>query len=85
MALNIKNKEVEELASELARLTGESKTEAIRRALLERKAKLSRQRTSKGRQILEREIWTQIPEEFLGKGVAYQDHSDIMGWGSKGY
>ena len=33
MALNIKNAEVERLAAEVARLTGESKTEAIRRAL----------------------------------------------------
>lgn len=33
MALNIKNREVERLAAEIAALTGESKTEAIRRAL----------------------------------------------------
>jgi len=33
MALNIKNPEVERLAADVARLTGESKTEAIRRAL----------------------------------------------------
>ena len=30
MALNLKNAEVERLAAEVARLTGESKTEAIR-------------------------------------------------------
>ena len=33
MALNLKNDEVERLATEVARLTGESKTEAIRQAL----------------------------------------------------
>ena len=33
MALNIKNASVENLALELSQLTGESKTEAIRRAL----------------------------------------------------
>ena len=32
MALNIKNPDVERLAAEVADLTGESKTEAIRRA-----------------------------------------------------
>jgi hypothetical protein len=40
MALNLKNAEVERLAAEVARLTGESKTEAIRRALYERKQRL---------------------------------------------
>ncbi|MGD0436304.1 MAG: type II toxin-antitoxin system VapB family antitoxin, partial [Bryobacteraceae bacterium] len=40
MALNIKNIEVERLADEVARLTKETKTEAIRRALVERKARL---------------------------------------------
>ena len=35
MALNLKNAAVERLAAEVARLTGESKTEAIRRALAE--------------------------------------------------
>ena len=40
MALNIKNADVERLASEVARLTGESKTEAIRRALDERRRRL---------------------------------------------
>lgn len=33
MALNLRNPEAEKLAAELARLTGESKTEAITKAL----------------------------------------------------
>ena len=33
VALNVKNAEVERLVAEVARLTGETKTEAIRRAL----------------------------------------------------
>jgi antitoxin VapB len=40
MALNIKNDEVETLVNEIARLTNETKTETIRRALLERRARL---------------------------------------------
>jgi antitoxin VapB len=43
MALNIKNPHVESLAAEVARLTGESKTEAIRRALEIRRAELARE------------------------------------------
>ena len=41
MALNIKNALVESLATEITEMTGESKTEAIRRALEERKQRLS--------------------------------------------
>jgi antitoxin VapB len=85
MALNIKNKEVEELATELAKLTGESKTEAIRKALLERKSRLAGKRTSSARKILEQEIWSQIPAELRGKGIAFEDHGDLMGWGPSGY
>jgi antitoxin VapB len=40
MGLNIKNDEVERLASEIARKTGETKTEVIRKALLERRDRL---------------------------------------------
>ena len=37
MALTIKNAEVERLATEVARLTGESKTQAVKVALEERR------------------------------------------------
>lgn len=40
MALNLKNPEVEKLAANVARMAGESKAEAIRKALLERQARL---------------------------------------------
>lgn len=45
MALNIRNQETERLAQRLARLTGESKTEAVTRALRDRLARLSRTRS----------------------------------------
>ena len=45
MALNIKNSEVERLATEVAAMMGETKTEAIRRALLERRRRLEFQVT----------------------------------------
>lgn len=44
MALNIRNDEAERLAAKLAKLTGESKTEAVTKALRERLAKLSGER-----------------------------------------
>lgn len=42
MALNIRNVEAERLATELARRTGESKTDAVIRALRERLTRLRR-------------------------------------------
>lgn len=47
MALNIRNKETEELAAKLARLTGETKTEAVRKALEARLARLDREKNGK--------------------------------------
>ena len=47
MGLNIKSVEVEELARQVAEATGETKTEAIRRALLERRDRLGLQSTQK--------------------------------------
>lgn len=41
MALNIKNLDVERLAGEVARMTGETKPGAIKRALAERKQRLA--------------------------------------------
>lgn len=45
MALNIRNPETEKLAEALARLTGETKTEAVTQALRDRLARLRRERT----------------------------------------
>ena len=42
MAVNIKNERVERLFDEVAALTSETKTEAIRRALEERRDRLAR-------------------------------------------
>lgn len=76
MALNIKNQEVERLASEVSEITGETKTEAIRKALQERKQRLQL-REGKGQpesqlmEILQSKIWSRIPENLKGQGVAY--------------
>lgn len=44
MALNIRNPEAEKLADELARRTGETKTQAVIQALRERLARVRRRR-----------------------------------------
>ncbi len=45
MALNIRNSETERLAEALAKLTGETKTEAVTQALRDRLVRLRRERT----------------------------------------
>ena len=89
MALNIKNPEVERLAAELAAATGESKTEAIRQALLERKARL-RTRVAPGERqarilrFLEREVWSRIPPDQAGRPPDRAERERILGYGEEG-
>jgi antitoxin VapB len=76
MALNIKNPTVESLASEVSELTGESKTEAIRRALEERKQRLAFQvvrenRADELRSFLEREVWSVIRARSAGRRLGH--------------
>ncbi len=66
MALNIKDREAERLAAEIAALTGESKTRAIRIALQERQERLALRVVQQDRgkallRFLEEEVWPQVP------------------------
>jgi antitoxin VapB len=47
MALNIRNSEAERLAQALAKLTGETKTQAVTQALRDRLARVRRERTKR--------------------------------------
>lgn len=47
MAINIRNSEVERLLEAVAKLTGETKTEAVAKALRERLARLRRERSGR--------------------------------------
>jgi len=47
MALNIRNQETEALATELARLTGETKTEAVTKAVRDRLERVKRSRVKR--------------------------------------
>lgn len=47
MALNIRNPEAERLAEAVARLAGETKTQAVTRALQDRLARLRRERSGR--------------------------------------
>jgi antitoxin VapB len=88
MALNIKNSEVERLAADVARLTGESKTEAIRRALDERKRRLqsasAAQRRGRVLRFLERKVWAGLPASEKGRRLSRTEEDEILGFGPDG-
>jgi antitoxin VapB len=88
MALNIKDPETERLASEVASLTGESKTRAIRKALEERKERLAFQvlRREKGaeiRRFLAEEVWPLLPRSVRGRRLSRKQEDAILGYGKK--
>jgi antitoxin VapB len=89
MALNIKDPETERLAAEVAALTGESKTRAIRQALAERKERLSyrvvrRDRQETLRRFLEQEVWPAVPRKVLGRRLTRKQEEGILGYGRSG-
>ena len=89
MPMNIKNAGVERLAAEVARMTGETKTEAIRRALEERKRRLKagpggRERRAAVLAFLKKRVWTAVPKDQLGRTLSRAEEDDILGYGPTG-
>lgn len=81
MALNIRNSEAEKLATELARATGESKTEAVTKALRDR---LARVRRDRARRRLADEL-EEIAEHCAGLPVLDGRRAeDILGYDEHG-
>ena len=90
MGLNIKNLDVERLVSEVATLAQETKTEAIRKALLERRARLLARTGKPGarsslREYMERNVWPLIPPAELGRAMRPEEEDQILGYGPEGY
>ena len=89
MALNIKNSEVERLAAQVSKVTGETKTEAIRKALIDRKGRLSVSAVQGDRRaslirFLERDVWPLVPRRLLGRRLSRKEHDQILGYGPSG-
>lgn len=88
MALNIKNPEVERLVAEVAAATGESKTEAVRKALEQRLAGLWKGVNVDKREhwieFLESEIWADMSTEQLGRRLTKEEEETILGFGPDG-
>jgi antitoxin VapB len=89
MALNIKDPETERLAAEVATLTSDSKTHAIKVALEERRARLDaassrHDRAERLRRFLTDEAWPQIPANVLGTPLTRSEREEILGYGPEG-
>ncbi len=77
MGLNIKNDETCRLASELARLTGETMTGAITVALRERLEREKRERSVETRVQELRDIAERCAK-LLGPGPSAVEHGDVL-------
>ena len=82
MALNIKDPEAERLAAEVAELAGESKTGAVRQALLERKERLllarGGDRAARIRAVVERHAVPGV------RAPSKEEEEEILGFGPEG-
>ena len=91
MAITIEDPEVETLASEVAGLAHETKTEAIKQALLQRRVLLQAQCAQPvgnhaGRknlkEFMEKEIWPLLPASELGRPpLTRQEKAVLLGYG----
>jgi antitoxin VapB len=86
MALKIENEDVEKLLEEIVSITGESRTEAVRNALEERRQRLVLNSFGAGGggdllSFLQDEIWPQIPPELLGTRLTKAEEERILGYG----
>jgi antitoxin VapB len=89
MALNIKDPVTVRLAAEVAAITGESKTRAVRTALEERRARLrgaelAADRRRRLRRFLEEEVWPQIPDDIRGVPLSRSEREELLGIGPEG-
>ncbi|MBI4705573.1 MAG: type II toxin-antitoxin system VapB family antitoxin [Deltaproteobacteria bacterium] len=89
MASNMNSPEIERLASEVARLAGETPGEAVRRALEERRSRLARRRPAgdraeRLRRFLESEVWPLVPAEERGRRLPRDEEDALLGFGEDG-
>lgn len=94
MAPGFDDRETQQLATEIAKLTGVSEEEAVREALRERRDRLGRKQGNGGRprtmeemlHFMETEIWSRIPEEVLDKPpMTKAEKGELLGYGPEGY
>jgi hypothetical protein len=77
------------LPKKVAEATGESLTEAIRVALLERQARLGLPsmeiRLKALTELMERDVWSKLPPGIRGTMPTKEEEEEILGLGPEGY
>jgi antitoxin VapB len=81
MALTLRNIQLDALAIEVAARTGESKTQAVRKALLERRERIhllkgSTRKRDVGK-FLATHIWPSIPPGMPGQELTRSEHEQL--------
>ena len=89
MALNIKNPQVERMVKEISDLTGETKTEAVRKAVEERRRQLKYRvqdgdKVQRFRRFLQQEVWPLVPAKQRRKKLTRKEEEAILGYGKEG-
>lgn len=89
MALNIKDPATQALAAEVAALSGETKTGAVREALRERRDRLrieaaAADRAVGVRRFLLEEAWPQVPDEVRRRPLSKAEREAVLGYGAEG-
>lgn len=86
MALTIRDSETEALVAEVARLTGESKTATVRRAVRDARDRLAAAdrdaataRAARVRRLLEEEIWPQVGADDTQVPLTKAEREAILG------
>jgi antitoxin VapB len=89
MPLNIKNPEVEKMIREISDRTGETKTEAVRKAVQERRRQLRYRaqdvdKVQRFRRFLQQEIWPLVPAKERRRKLTRKQEEAILGYGREG-
>ncbi len=89
MPLNIKNAAVEQLVDEVVAITGETRTEAVRRALQARRDLLAFRRADDDREarlrrFLSSEVDLLLPPGERGRRLTREEEDAILGYGPEG-
>jgi antitoxin VapB len=88
MGLQIDHPEIDRLAAEVARLSGESETDAVLHALEERRTRLEAERQNRVEEVwrwLAEEVWPLVPPEARGRRITKEEREEILGYGPHGY
>ncbi|HEX4109165.1 MAG TPA: type II toxin-antitoxin system VapB family antitoxin [Solirubrobacteraceae bacterium] len=89
MALHVRDPVIDELVSKLVAVTGETKTAAVRQALIERCERVQAQGLSHDRAahilgVLEQEIWPALGIEDTQMPFTKAEREEILGYGPGG-